>query len=151
MKAQPKVSEYDKQAINFLTDTNTRFEISYQYTGPHFSDDTRESVNRDVYSFTLKNARGEYSARFGDSINNTKLRFFDRSKHKKPSAYNVLAALTKYEPGSFDDFCSDFGYNDRPLSEYPAVMVIWQGVCAEYAAIRKLFTAEQIEQLAEIQ
>ncbi len=28
-----------------------------------------------------------------------------------PTAYDILACLTKYEVGTFDDFCSNFGYD----------------------------------------
>lgn len=165
--------DYAKQAEQFLTDTKTEFFIVHLYTGPHFDDD-KES--RDVYQFTLKNARGIYSAKFGDSIANTEARALfkkygarapitggwsspsdlqEAKKYKQmlkdkrylpPSAYDVLACLTHYDPGTFADFCGDFGYDtDSTKAErvYFAVQQEWEG-------LRRLFTTEQLEQLQEI-
>ena len=63
----------------------------------------------------------------------------------------ILACLQKYEVGTFDDFCSEFGYNDRPLSEYPKVHKIWQAVESEFDNVKRLFSEEEIEELQEIQ
>lgn len=63
-----------------------------------------------------------------------------------PTAYDVLACLTKYDPNTFEDFCSEFGYDtDSKKAEktYNAVVKEWQMVCA-------LFTDAEIEQLQEI-
>jgi hypothetical protein len=64
-----------------------------------------------------------------------------------PSAYDVLTCLTKYDVGTFENFCSDFGYDtDSRTAErtYKAVLEEWQNV-------EKLFTSEQLEELQEIQ
>lgn len=133
------MSEYIKQAEQFLVDTGTRFEIGHQFTGPYFPDD-KES--RDVYQFTLTNARGMYSSRFGDSLINTR-----RMRKVKPSAYDVLACLTKYDPGTFENFCADYGYDtDSRKAEK-----VYFAVQNEYAALRRIFTPEQLGQLQEIQ
>ena len=66
---------------------------------------------------------------------------------KTPTAYDVLVCLTKYDPGTFEDFCSEFGYDtDSRKAEktYMAVKDEWQNVCA-------LFTDSEIEQLQEMQ
>lgn len=174
------MSEYTAQAEQFLADTTTDFSIVYLYTGPYFDDDKEE---RDVYQFTIKNARGVYSAKFGDSIHNTKRRAFIKTfalgmarqvsrweeramravdvplvksgpffrlqkgtKAEKPTAYDVLAGLTKYDPGTFADFCSDYGYDvDSRKAEK-----IYLAVQEEHVALRRMFTAEQMEQLQEI-
>lgn len=174
-----KLTEYDQQALDFLESTGTTFEIEYQYTGPYFAGDT---VNRDVYRFTLKNSKGEYSANFGDSIHNTERRTFanrpysayndtgevlklgfklvyerpraDQMKYwrnYKPSAYDVLAGLQGYEPpATFEDFCSEYGYDDQPLASCPDVMKIYRAVQTEYRALRKMYSDDELEQLAEI-
>lgn len=169
------MSEYEQQAQDFLAATGTLLEVKYLYTGPYFAEDKE---HRDVYEFTLKNARGQYSAKFGDSIHNTerrqfafahqplfsfddhacrKLGFDTKNKEKlrveliaarnrKPGAYDILACLTKYDPGMFSDFCAEMGYDtDSRKAEktYFAAQEEWNGV-------RRLFTSEQLEQLAEI-
>lgn len=70
-----------------------------------------------------------------------------RAIPKQPTAYDVLACLTKYEPGTFNDFCADYGYNSdsiKALDTYRKVQEEWEGVSG-------LFTHEQMEQLREIQ
>ena len=140
MQTQPKISEYDQQALDFLESTGTSFDIQYLYTGTYFEGDTEE---RDIYQFTLKNDKGAYSSKFGDSIYNTK-------QGMKPSAYDVLACLETYCPDTFEDFCDEYGYQDRPLSEHDSVMRIYLNVREQAQALRKLFSPEQLEQLADI-
>jgi len=61
-----------KKAQKFLKDAKVSFSIHYICTDKYFPDDTEA---RDIYEFTLKNKHGvEYTARFGDSIRNTKRR-----------------------------------------------------------------------------
>lgn len=63
-----------------------------------------------------------------------------------PTAYSILSCLTKYDCGSFKDFCSEFGYDtDSKKAEktYNAVKDEYTNVCA-------LFTDKEIEQLQEI-
>lgn len=161
------MSEYEKQAQDFLESTGTTLTVEYQYTGPYFPG---EKGSRDVYQFTLRNASGEYSARFGDSTHNTERRAFARrgpydltsreakrlglttfaklkeARNHKPSAYDILACLSGHEPGTFRDFCDNYGYDTdsiKALEVYKAVQTEWEGVC-------RLFTAEQLEQLAEV-
>ena len=64
-----------------------------------------------------------------------------------PTAYSVLACLQKYDFGTFEDFCSEFGYDtDSRTAEktYKAVLDEWLNV-------QKLFTDKEIEILQEIQ
>lgn len=63
-----------------------------------------------------------------------------------PTAYDVLSCLTKNDPGTFENFCSDFGYDEdsrKAEKTYIAVCEEWKNVCA-------LFSDEEIEQLQEI-
>lgn len=70
-----------------------------------------------------------------------------KDKIKLPSAYSVLACLTKYNPYDFNDFCMQYGYdNDSKKAEktYNAVKEEWQNVQA-------LWSDKEIEQLQDIQ
>ena len=146
------VNEYHQQASDFLKSTGTKYEIVYIGKGKHFADDTQ---SRDRYQVTLSNSKGSYSFDFGDSIYNTEKydnalatrRNKGKDKWQQPHAYDVLANLISYEPGSFDNFCGDFGYDEdsrKALEVYLAVQKEWDG-------INKLFNSEQLELLAEIQ
>jgi len=60
---------------------------------------------------------------------------------QKPSSYDVLACLQKYEVGTFEDFCSNFGYEeDSRKSEN-----IYKAVLKEYDNLCKLFSDEELE------
>ena len=60
-----------------------------------------------------------------------------------PTAYDVLASITKYDVGSFEDFCSEFGYDTDSRKAYK----IYKAVLKEWKNVELLFTAEQLELL----
>jgi len=66
---------------------------------------------------------------------------------KAPTAYDVLACLTKYDPGTLENFCSDFGYDTDSRSAEKT----YNAVKDEYQNVSMLFTDAEIEQLQEIQ
>lgn len=68
-------------------------------------------------------------------------------KGTPPAAYDVLACLQKYDVGSFEDFCSEFGYDTdsrKSLKTYKAVVKEYDNVC-------KIWNDTEIEDLQEIQ
>ncbi len=133
------MNQYDQQAKKFLQDTNSQIFIRFVGRRKHFDD----KDTRNVYSVELKRTddKGTRSMfiEFGDSLQNT----WD---DKKPRAYDVLACLTKYEPGTFEDFCGEFGYDTdsrRAEKTYKAVMKEWK-------ELTYLYSDKELEQLAEI-
>ena len=64
-----------------------------------------------------------------------------------PSEYDVLACLEKYDVGTFEDFCSEFGYDEDSRTAER----IYIAVIKEYKDLTRIFTAEQMEELSEIQ
>jgi len=60
--------DYEKQATNFLTETDTKFEAKYIKHGKHFDDDKE---TRDIYEITLTRGERVYSFMFGQSINDS--------------------------------------------------------------------------------
>jgi hypothetical protein len=63
-----------------------------------------------------------------------------------PTAYDVLACITKSDPGTFENFCGEFGYNTDSIKAektYRAVMDEWQN-------IKALWLDSEIERLQEI-
>lgn len=130
------MNNYEKQANDFLKATNTTLKTSFKLHGVYaaFSD----NMQRDIYNCVLKNASHRFRFTFGQSINNT-------GTH--PTAYDILACLTKYDVGTFENFCSDFGYDTDSRKAYK----IYKAVLREWKNIELLFTPEQIEQLQEIE
>lgn len=64
-----------------------------------------------------------------------------------PTAYDLLACLQKYEPGTFRNFCGDFGYSDDSIK----ALETYKAVQDEFEKVRRFFTAGEIEKLQEVQ
>jgi hypothetical protein len=64
---------------------------------------------------------------------------------KAPTAYDVLACLTKNDPGTFEDFCADYGYDDDSRKAEG----IYREVQKEWANVERVF-GDVIEELQEI-
>ena len=65
----------------------------------------------------------------------------------EPHAYDVLASITKDDPGSFEDFCPNFGYDtDSRRAERT-----YRSVVKEWNKVKRFFTPAELEELAEIQ
>ena len=133
------MNEYEKQAQDFLFKSGTTFKAKYVKHDLYFADDKEP---RDIYRITLKRNGETYSFKFGQSIANS-----DYGK-TSPTAYDVLAALTKYDPENFDNFCSEYGYDtDSRKAEK-----IYKAVQKEYDNIISLFGEDDtIEELRNIQ
>ena len=128
-------TDYQAQAEKFLSDTKTTFKAVYSEYRKYFPDDKE---CRSVYRITLRRkGHGSYTFNFGQSIANS---------GQEPTPYNVLACLTKYDVGTFENFCSEFGYDTDSIK----ATKIYKAVVNEYKNVQRLF-GDVIEQLAEIQ
>jgi hypothetical protein len=87
----------------------------------------------------LKRARSSFQG-FGT--------FYVKNKEfEEPTPYTVFSCLQKYDPGTFEDFCSEYGYNtDSRRAE-----TTYKGVKDEWLNVERLFSDEEIELLQEIQ
>jgi len=130
------MNRYELQAERFLKKTNTTLSIKFDYCGPHFGDN---DTSRNNYKCVLKNIKGQYTINFGNSIQNT-------IDGVAPTKYDILACLTKYGPGTFEDFCGEYGYDyEEKESEK-----IYRGCIKEFKGLSRIFTDEQMEMLANI-
>lgn len=67
-------------------------------------------------------------------------------KPEPPTAYDVLACMQKYDVGSYEDFCSEFGYDtDSRTAEK-----IYRAVVEEYKNLAMLYSDAELEEMAEI-
>ena len=142
------MSEYVKQAKDFLTSCNATMKITY--LGKDTNHNWGESQLRNTYRATIKTPLGSMWVKFWDSINNTQ-------KGIQPTEYDILACLQKYDVGSLEDFANEFGYDlydDDPWATRnnlkPNPRKIYEAVCNEYEKVCRCFTEEQIEQMWEI-
>lgn len=75
------MSEYNKQAEQFLKETGTEFKAEFLKNDFYFDGDEEK---RDIYEITLKRADREYKFKFGQSLDCSGLRLFlDKEKTKR--------------------------------------------------------------------
>lgn len=135
--------EYEKQAMDFLEKYNIKMYINSM-------NEKNEEWGGLKYKVLIKrNINGknkQMTVIFTDSV-------YNMTENKKPTAYDILACLQKYDVGSFEDFCNDFGYEiyeETYRSYNHKNMKIYNAVCREFENVDKIF-GDIIEELAEIQ
>ena len=69
------MSEYLKQANDFLNKTNSTLEIKFLKTGKYFKNDKEK---RDIYEFTLTRGRRIYKGTFGNLLINSGIKLNNR-------------------------------------------------------------------------
>ena len=73
--------------------------------------------------------------------------FWDlNDEFKEPSAYDVLASLTSYDTGTFEEFCSSYGYESDSIKAKKT----YEAVVEEFKNVKMLFDDKEIEKLQEI-
>lgn len=167
MAKQEKKSEYVTNAEEFLKKHGIEFKATFLFHGPHFEDD---KDSRDVYEIILSREGKFYSMRFGNSIVNSGNYYKDdRSKgwglnmvhytdpgrvpygakiNKRipPTAYDALTCLTKYDPGTFEDFCGEFGYDTDSRKAEKS----WRLTVDDWRKVKRFFSKEELDELQEI-
>lgn len=168
------MNKYTKQATEFLKKANATIKI--EFIGLAINREWKENTPRNLYNITLSSPAGAMTFDFWDSIYNTEIRqmnleayaekryncrfdflnYSDKVKAQKelkekkaaaqPTAYDVLACMTKYDPGTFENFCSDFGYDEDSRTAEK----IYFAVQKEYSQLTKIFTPEQLKEMQEI-
>lgn len=146
------MSKYVKQAKDFLESCNATMEI--MYLGTEVNKDWDEKRERDTYMVNIRTPRGNMQVKFLDSINNTikNSDVYRISRPRiKPTAYDILSCLQKYDVGDIEDFIYEFGYEITKKGDLKRIMNIYNAVVKEYQDICRCFTPEQIEAMQEIQ
>ena len=62
-----------------------------------------------------------------------------------PKLYDILACLTKSNPGHFEEFCEEYGYSDDSIKARD----MWQAVVKEWREVERLF-GDCLDELQEI-
>lgn len=156
-------NEYDQQAARFCRDTETTIDTKFLYSGPYFDEDKE---NRDIYQVTItRKGQTPWVFKFGQSLVNSR-DYVEKacaqrssrgesglsiSKYKKeairpPSDYSVLSAITKYDPGTFKEFCAEMGYSDDSRKAEKTYFAVQE----QYQNVMRLFR-DVMEALEEIQ
>jgi hypothetical protein len=123
-------SSYEKQANDFLTKTKSTLSVKFLKNDFHSNGD---KDTRDIYSCVLKRGKLSHKIKFGQSIVNTE-------KGLEPTAYDILCCLQKYDAGSFENFCGDFGYNSDSISDSRKARKTYNAVRKEYEGLAKMYS-----------
>ncbi len=164
--------DYIQQAKEALEFCKAKIDIAY--SGYAYNRNWGDEEKRDFYDVTITTPIGSMNFDFWQSIYHTEIHHMtveqwarkhrldpysypDKDKAKRqlieakkrciPTVYDVLACLTKYDPGTFDEFCSDFGYDN----DSRRVERIYFSVVEEYQNMKRIFTEPQLEKLRELQ
>lgn len=126
------MNEYVRQARDFLKAANAQLTIEHVGTVDRFPGDEERTGNRRKYRCRLSREGKSYTFSFYGSITRFK-------EGEDVNEYDVLAAMVKSDPGTFEDFCWEYGYNPidedfdgtnkKSLKIYKAVCKEWQGLC----------------------
>nr|DAV11547.1 MAG TPA: hypothetical protein [Caudoviricetes sp.] len=168
------MTEYLEQAKNFLNKANAKCEIVYGGISRNWKEkekrnwyDVTITTPRGKMTFTFWDSihNTEISTMTFEEYAKKKLKYNrveDMSYGEKvkaknnlarlkaeavPNEYDVLACLEKYDVGTFEDFCSELGYDEDSRTAER----IYIAVIKEYKDLTKIFTEEQMEELSEIQ
>lgn len=156
-------NEWEQQAEDFLKDTETIFHVEYLRTTDEFIEPKGKYQN-DVYRITLSRGNRSYSFEFTQSAHNSGRWFHEDGtktykkscKHRlnrknkdfsEPTPYDVFSSLTKYDPGSFEDFCSDYGYDEDSRKAEK----IYLAVLDEWRDLKMLYSNAELAVMGDIQ
>ena len=125
---------YNKAAYVIAVFLGLKMKVGSSEYKKHFQGD---KDSRCVFKITLFKGGKQYTFDFGQSI---------AEDSNEPTLYNVLACLQKYDVGSFEEFCDNYGYNNDSRSAHK----IYKAVCKEYENMNRLFRSEELELLSNI-
>jgi hypothetical protein len=166
--------DYKKQANDFCDKYSVKIDIvkSTNQSAPLWCDDGRHGYKYDI---TIIRNNISKTFPFWDSIHNKELeatinnakplqwfgggvlngvwrdssyirKFLKDNTITTPTNYEILACLTKYEPGSFKNFCDNFGYSDNSIKARQT----WEAVTNEWYEIVQPLFGDCLDELQEI-
>lgn len=136
------MNEYVKAAEQFCKRNGIKITIVYSgMESPEW--DAGREVN--VYDVYIRRPSRHHSmkVKFYDSLANT----WDG---KRPSKYDVLACLEKYDVGTIEDFVSEFGYEVNSWNDVKRIERTYKAVVRQYKQVQRVFE-DCIDELREIQ
>lgn len=136
------MTEYDVKAKEFLKKYGAKMTISHVFDewGGY-----RKGKITDGWLYRVRIDRNgkTWSFDFSDSLHN-------RLRNKRPTPYDVLACIEKYEPyGDVWDFANEYGYKINDRKSYKETERIFKAVYKEYRNVIRMF-GDCIDELCEI-
>jgi len=133
-------SEYEAHAARFLRIIGAKMRTRFLEYRPYFPSDAE---SRDVFRVNFSRDDGRrFNLTFGQSIHNS-----TGGGDNPPTAYDILAAIKKNDPGDLEEFASNFGYDEYD----PETKRIYRAVVKEWEKVSHFFDEDELEELQEIQ
>lgn len=144
------MSEHTEKAKEFLKKCGAKMTIShvkkkgYVYGRPTEEWAKGEITDGWLYRVRIDRNGKSWSFRFSDSV-------YNKIHNKRPTPYDVLACIEKYEPYWDDvwDFAKEFGYEICDRESYKATEKIFKAVAREYKNVVRIF-GDCMDELCEI-
>lgn len=149
------MTDYQTQAREFLNECNAEMSITFNgFARPNW-----DKKDHACYTVIIKTRRGNMTVIFYDSLHNTELlkinphTLEEKRKQDKarPTEYDILSCLQKYDVGTMDDFMTDFGYEIKNSKDLTDFITTYNAVLKEWQDVSRCFTPDQIEKMQEIQ
>ena len=137
------MSEYTKRAEEFCERNHVKMDFRFKgcLSDERFWGDSRP---RNTYEVFIEREGKMMSITFHDSLHNTE-------KGIKPTAYDVLSCLTKYEvEDDVWDFAQEFGFDIHDKESYKAVSETHKACQKEYNDVVRVF-GDVLDELQEIE
>lgn len=154
-------AEFTKHDFYFQGDKEKRdiYKITFQRGGRKFSLDFGQSIVNSGFYFTMgcKKVdidRSKWTLKRHELLHHiakinigTGDKFLNNGKSdtihypKTPTAYDVLACLQKYDAGTFENFCGDFGYD----TDSRTAKKTYKAVVKEFGKVCEMWTDAEIE------
>lgn len=149
-----QLSEYETNARDILASLGATMETKFSRRGRPDWEGPPSREEQNAYSVTLSRGGRSHTFEFWTSVadSNRKPRFSGvtgkttEPAYAPPGVYDVLACVQKNDPGSFEEFCADFGMD----TDSRKALATWEAVHREFAGIRKVFGADGMEAIADI-
>lgn len=173
------MTDYEKQALDFLQSTGSTLSIRYLRTGSYFPSD-KESQPRDIWEVELKRGNRSYVFQFGSSIkdredwqrqiwntppyrnatNMTEVEIYRQQDIKKRQTFDFGEAGKDNRPTTYDILACLSGYEptsniDEFAEEFgyakPSEAIrTFEAVHKEWQALQSLYSDEELQRLADI-
>lgn len=144
------VSTYETEARDFMIRNKIKMSITFKDREANRL--WNENSKRNRYSVYIQNTDTDEAMRviFWDSVYSTE-------HNITPTCYDILACLTKYNPGEYEEFCFEFGYETEIENQFgrftrnETAYKIWRACCDEWKRVKRVFgEGETLEELREI-
>lgn len=138
------MTEYEVQANEFLKKAGAHMTISRVGEVEGFPFDEHDTLWHYKYQITLTRNKKQYRFTFYDS-------FYNWKENRRPTRYDVLACIEKYEvPSTTEDFADEMGMHIDDQHQYKRAEKIRAACQKQYEKLLWLFGEELMEDLREI-